>query len=281
MELKEPILILSDLHLGHPATRVRKAEQLKELFEGVGTVVFNGDTMEMWPRELRDKSRRLFDEVAELVRECGADAVFINGNHDACLSEVNHLDLADGAALVTHGDILFRYISPWSREAPLVSAEMDRVLEELAEDDFASLEKRLVATKKASLVLEMHESLLPSGRWSWMRTFFREAWPPWRPLKIFRCWAQTPGFAEGFVRVFRPQARFVIIGHTHYAGVWRRGPRVVINTGSFISFSGTQGVLLAGEEIEVRSIRMKQGRFAFGRSRAKFPVRVLQAVDGF
>jgi predicted phosphodiesterase len=46
----------------------------------------------------------------------------------------------------------------------------------------------------------------------------------------------------------------VLIGHTHYAGVWERDGRIVVNTGSFLPFSGRSMVRLTTDRLEVRKI---------------------------
>lgn len=281
MELREPILILSDLHLGHPASRLTDPAMLAPLFSGMRTVVFNGDTVETRPRKLWSQRGRMLHSLRDLVEEAGAEMILINGNHDPSISKINHLDLADGAVLVTHGDVLFRNISPWSWEAPLVGSEIQKVLGEMSGDDFASLEKRLTAIKQASLVLEMHDASSPTGRLAGLAAFLREAWPPWRPLSILRCWYQTPHYAEGLARVFRPRARFVVIGHTHYSGVWKRGPRVIVNTGNFLAYSRRLAVVLDQEQMEVRRIVRRNNAFELGSPLATFPVRLLEAVEGF
>src|SRR5947208_11977795 len=108
----------------------------------------------------------------------GVRAVFINGNHDPAISAASHIDLADGAVLVTHGDVLFHDVSPWSREAELMSEVHAQALEELGDDAFDNFEKRLHANKRASLSLELHESTLPRGRFARIVTYLRESWPP-------------------------------------------------------------------------------------------------------
>jgi hypothetical protein len=169
--------------------------------------------------------------------------------------------------LVTHGDILFPAIAPWSREAKIVGTAHDRFVAEMNEEARADLTERLIATKRASLQLEMHEPRRPGGRWAGLALAARESWPPWRPLWIFQAWLETPGRAHRLARQYRPAARCVILGHTHYAGIWQRGGRTIINTGSFLPYSGRAGVRLTPERLEVRAIVAEKGDWVFGRVR--------------
>ena len=103
----EPILILSDLHLGHRASLIEHPDQLASLLHGPGSVIFNGDTAEMRNSEDRVVGRKLAADLARVCHQAGRKAFFVNGNHDPTVSNTNHLDLERGAILVTHGDILF------------------------------------------------------------------------------------------------------------------------------------------------------------------------------
>ncbi len=135
-QFEEPIRILSDLHFGHPASIIEQPRQLVPLFRDAKTVIFNGDTVEL--RYLR--GRRIGMRNAALMREAcegaGAHPIFINGNHDPILSDLSHVDLVDGSVLVTHGDLLFHDISPWSHEAETIGEAHTRELEGLEEDAF-------------------------------------------------------------------------------------------------------------------------------------------------
>jgi len=264
MRIDYPITVLSDLHLGHPASRIADLEQLAPLFQDAASVVFNGDTVEMLWLCNRDKAQAQVERLAEVCMAEGARPLFLNGNHDPVISSASHLDLAGGAILVTHGDVLFHEIAPWGREAKVLGAEHTRILEELGEAAHSDFEERLVAVKRTSLVLEMHEPRAPRGRWPGLRLAFREGWPPWRAFGVVRSWLRTPRLANELASRFRPEARFVLIGHTHRAGVWERGGRVVVNTGSFLPLSGKYAVRIEPGRLEVRKIAWAQGQWRLG-----------------
>jgi UDP-2,3-diacylglucosamine pyrophosphatase LpxH len=251
-QLEEPIRILSDLHFGHPASIIERAEQLTPLFRDAKTVIFNGDTVEL--RFLR--GRRIGKRNGLIMREtceaAGARPIFLNGNHDPIMSDLSHVDLFDGAVLVTHGDLLFHDISPWSHDSHIIAAAH-------------SIELRRPRMWRDSL--------------SSLRTVLRECWPPWRPFQIFHSWAVTPALAESLARVFRPEARFILIGHTHFCGHWRRGPRVIINTGSFLPLSGRMAIDIADGTLTLRPILMDRSLFKAGAPMLQFPISKLSPAE--
>ncbi len=278
----EPIRILSDIHIGHPGSVIDHVDQLRPLFRGAGTVIFNGDTVEMRFVGEREKGRSDLEIVIAACRAERAAPMFVNGNHDPVISHASHIDLVDGAVLVTHGDFLFHDISPWSKEARIIGDAHDKALAELGEDAFDDFEKRLSAQKRAALSIELHDSNLPHGPLARVMTFVCEAWPPWRPLQIIKVWVQTPGKAAALARVFRPHARFILIGHTHFGGLWKVGPRVIINTGSFIPIAGRRLVDIEGDTLTVKKIdRDRVGNFVVGDVIERFTVsRLEDAAEG-
>jgi len=280
-QFEEPIRIISDLHYGHPASIIESPEQLAPLFRDVKTVVFNGDTVELRylrGRRIGMRNSRLMGEVCAAA---GARPVFINGNHDPILSDLSHVDLADGAVLVTHGDLLFHDISPWSHDAGLIGAAHSRELAELAGDAFLDFEKRLKASKRAALAIELHRTRRRRDNLSFIRTVARECWPPWRPFQVFQSWAVTPARAEALARVFRPRARFILIGHTHFSGCWRRGPRMIINTGSFLPLSGRMAIDVQDATLTVRPILLERGVFKAGSPMMQYPATKLLPGEGY
>ena len=277
----EPTLILSDLHLGHRASRIKSPEQLAPLLRDMGTVIFNGDTAEMRHTKDRPLGRKLAAELARTCHSLGVKAIFVNGNHDPTISEVNHLDLEEGSVLVTHGDILFLGVAPWSREAKEYLEAHLEILGDLGPESFADFEERLLAAKRTALRLQMVEKPTPQGKVPVLALFARQLWPPTRPFMILRAWWETPGLAANLARVFRPCARFVIIGHTHWPGIWKKTPRVIINGGSFIPEFGALAVVLHNGTLEVRRVESTNGEFVLGRVQAKHSIQRLRAVEGF
>lgn len=268
----EPILILSDLHLGHRASLIKNPEQLSSLLHGPGSVIFNGDTAEMRTPEDRTVGRKLAADLARVCHHAGRKAFFINGNHDPTVSNTNHLDLLGGTVLVTHGDILYLGVAPWSRDAHHYLKKHRQILDGLGPDAYSDFEKRLLATKRTSIELEMIERPLTRGRLAGFCHVLQQLWPPWRPLMIAKAWYDLPRLAVDLTCAFRPDAKFTIVGHTHHPGVWKFERRVIINTGGFIPHFGALAVTIEIGRLEIREVKLRNGQFAFGKLRGSFGV---------
>ena len=72
--MKEPVRILSDLHLGHKISRIESVSALRPLIAGAGTIVFNGDTWQELALPFRERSEVMLDELKGLCAEEGAEA---------------------------------------------------------------------------------------------------------------------------------------------------------------------------------------------------------------
>lgn len=261
------VRILSDLHFGDSISRVRSLSSLRPLLGGADRLVFNGDSLETRaaPGAGRPVARRR--EFLDFVRGEAPHAVLVTGNHDADISEVHSLDLLGGRMFVTHGEILFEGLAPWSPESPDLRVSYRRQLESLDSRERASLEARLVACKRASLQSHAPPESPPRGLW---RHTARKFWPPGRILAMLRAWHELPERMTALVRRHRPEARFAIAGHTHYPGVWIRRDLVVVNTGSFCPPFGGYLVDVSPRRVEVRRIRRQGEEFHPGRIVARF-----------
>lgn len=173
--LPEPIRIISDLHLGHEAGVVRNVSGLRPLFDGAGTVLFNGDTAEVRSRSGQGRAHDDMRELEALLEDLGvAKSVFLTGNHDPRISACHYLDLCQGKLLVTHGDFLFRYVSPWSKKLRHCRGRIDSVLAEADDDRLQrDFEYRLEVTRKCCDVLEIVRHRFKKTPWGLLQFFFR------------------------------------------------------------------------------------------------------------
>ena len=268
----DPTLILSDLHLGHRASLIRDPEQLAPVFREANTIILNGDTAELRHQIDRPVGRMLAATLARVCHSSGAKAIFINGNHDPVISHIDHLDLAEGQMLVTHGDMLFLGIAPWSRQAYAYRKIHLRALDQLGPDALLNFEKRLLATKRTSLKLQLLEEPTTQGRFPGLGLFVRQFWPPFRPFMILHAWWETPKLGAKLLQAFRPETRYLLIGHTHFPGCWNHGGRVIINTGSFVLNFGACAVLLKEKSFEIRKIKRYQKNFVLGKRLKEFGI---------
>jgi predicted phosphodiesterase len=269
----EPILVLSDLHLGHKVSRIADPAQLAPLIQCAKTVVFNGDTAEMRHAEDRLLGRKLAADLARVCHGCNTKAIFINGNHDPTISHLNHLDLFQNRILITHGDILYIGVAPWSREAKHYLNAHLQILNELPQDALNDFEQQLLANKRASLQLQMLEQPASAKKMNVVRLFARQLWPPYRPFLILYAWASLPNRARKLADTYRPEAQFVLVGHTHFPGVWHNQGRNIINTGAFLQRFKPLAVVIENQGIEVCRIDEVNKKFVLGKIEHRFRLR--------
>jgi len=261
----EPTLIVSDLHLGHRSCLIQNPEQLAPLLRNAASVIFNGDTTEMRAKVDRPVGRRMAAELAHVCHHVGAKAIFINGNHDPIISNINHLELASGAILVTHGDVLFLGVAPWSKDAKHYLKAHKKILKELGPEALTDLEHQLQVTKQASIELQSTEKSVTQRAKPGFGLFLRQFWPPTRFFFIAKAWLELPERGANLAAVYRPKARFIIVGHTHFPGIWRRAGRTIINTGSFVPYLPAYAILLESSRMEIRHVDRTSAGFVLGR----------------
>ena len=218
---------------------VRTVASLGPLISGAARVIFNGDTLQERAEAFRQRSQQMTAELSAMCKEEGAEAVFLRGNHDPTAWPWELADLMEDHVTVTHGDVWLRLVSPWS----VMMREYRPVLEAIhAEYDDAArrdLAVRFEILQRCRLALPPSETRQRSHSAAARAALFcREIWPPRRPWEVLKVYAQLPAWATEFVREFRPQSRVLVFGHTHRAKVWRRGGRLLINTGAFVTFAG-------------------------------------------
>jgi len=232
---------------------------LAPLLEGVDDLVFNGDSVETRFARTRPEGQERFAQLREFVAR-HSPAIFLTGNHDPDITPLHHLDLAERSLFVTHGDAFFPGLSPWSRDAVALLKACTEALASLPAAP--SLSEQLAALRRAILTLE-HIGPRPHhlAKTRTLRGFLQEAWPPTRPFAMLHCWLTSARKAATFAAKHRPEARAVIMGHTHRAGIRKVGSRHIINTGSFLPYSGRLLVDLAGEELCVRRIERRHDGF--------------------
>lgn len=265
--------IISDVHYGDHASRVRQLVQLRPLLEGVDRLVLNGDTLDTRPVADRTHTDACRGEVLDFFAREVASTTFLSGNHDADFSPQHSLDLAAGAVFVIHGDILLDTIVPWGRDAALVGRRIAAELHALTPAAREVLENRLAVWRRvAASIPQRHQS--ERNRLKYALHFAADTvWPPLRFFHILRTWQLEPKRAAVLVRQHRPAAEFVLVGHTHRPGCWRTPAGVVvINTGSFCPPLGGCAVDLSPTSLTVRSIERRRDDFHPGRIIAAFPL---------
>lgn len=254
------VRIFSDLHFGDPRSDVRDLRSLSPLFAGADEIILNGDTLDTVAPATLDNQ----NTVRDFFATAAPPATFLTGNHDPDISERAELSLAEGRVWVTHGDVFFDQIAPWSHHAPDLIRRLAALEAVAPPSGEVSLETRFMRHRMACAghmaSAEIHRPHTTARLRRIARTFF----PPRRLIAILRAWRDTPRLAASLATTHRPLARVVVLGHTHRPGVWRAsGPEriTVVNTGSFSRPLGGAFVELAGERLRVVRIDRRGAEF--------------------
>lgn len=258
--------IFSDLHLGHPASTIRDVAELLPLFANCGRVILNGDTVETCSSALAESSLARADELFARMRESGLEPVVMPGNHDPDREGPSLLELDDGELVITHGDICFRYGSPWSPWVRRVKGKLDA-----AEAEAGGYANARTVEARAALAKAYARAFRPrprkfTGFLGKLETISHAAWPPTTPLAILDIWKNGPDRVAAWMEEFTPRARVLIMGHTHRAGMWQRRGRRVINTGAFHPFSRPHFMEWEPGRLRLVEIERRRGAFHPGRS---------------
>jgi predicted phosphodiesterase len=228
--MKEPVRVLSDLHLGHKVSRIEEVSALRPLIAGAGTVIFNGDTWQELAAPFRERGKAMLAELKSLCTEEGAEAVFLSGNHDPGWRGHGWVELAGGRIIVTHGDALFHAGSPWKREI-LTARRRVEELWSLHPDASWDVDERIEVAR--DIARDLCSVEYPLGR-----HILKRAWdavtPPVRALWMLAAWFTQGTMGVRFCERYFPNAEALIIGHFHHTGCWLENGRLVMNTGSFL-----------------------------------------------
>lgn len=262
------IRIISDLHFGDRASSVGELARLMPLAAGASELVLNGDTLETRPGPNPDRTRQLQEALRTFVQSCPAHIRLITGNHDPDISSAHLHELAGGSVLITHGDIAFDDIVPWGQDAPLAA---QLVAQARGRAPNAGLDSLLAAHRSAAAAIPQRHQL-EKRRWRYLLGFIQDTiWPLGRIPRILRAWTELPSRMAGIARTHRPQARFIVVGHTHRPGHWRQSDGLlVLNTGSFCLPLGARIVEVATEHLTLRAVVARGGEFLPGKRIAEF-----------
>jgi predicted phosphodiesterase len=267
------IRIISDLHYGDHSSRVARLPQLRPLLDGVAHLVLNGDTLDTRTGPLPEHTAECRAAVHDFFPGVVAATTYLTGNHDADFSPLHHLDLAGGQVFVTHGDIFFDDIVPWSHDAALISRRIAEELRSVPQELHHHLDHRLAVFRRvAGAIPQRHQSERNKLKYA-LHYFADTVWPPFRIVRVMRAWRLAPKRAAELTRQHRPVAKFVLCGHTHRPGVWAApGGVTVINTGSFCPPLGGYAVDLTAEKLSVRRVEFRSGEFCPAEIVAAFPL---------
>jgi predicted phosphodiesterase len=265
--------IISDVHFGDHASRVSRLAQLRPLLDGVSHLVLNGDTLDTRVGPFPAHTDECTAAVNAFFPREVASTSFLTGNHDGDFSTLHHLDLAGGEVFVTHGDIFFDDIVPWSRDAALIGRKITEEMQSIPQTLHHDLDHRLAVFRRVAISIpQRHQSERNKLKYA-LHYVADTVWPPLRIVRIMHAWRMAPRRAVELARQHRPAAKFVLCGHTHRPGIWPGSAGVtVVNTGSFCPPLGGFAVDVAEDQLTVRRVDLHAGEFRAGAAVASFPL---------
>lgn len=244
-------LIISDTHLGKPGGTT--AASLRPIWQGIDELVINGDAAEVQVPWLRGASIRELDHLQTLTRQDGVKLTLISGNHDAYLTDQRCVQLAEGRILVMHGDALHPAVAPWTRHAKSLQEQTRREINKAPENNLAT---RLTIAQHIGHSEFLKEHVLSSlGEHTLQRLLAR---PIEVPLVLWYWWREAT-LGTRFLDQYAPQAKVLIVGHSHRRGIWHRNGRTIINTGAYTFPGRPQCVIHQGDTLRVHRIVKRSG----------------------
>ncbi len=253
--MEKPTLVISDTHLGDHRAGGPRVADLLPLLEGVGRLIINGDAAELQDPVTRGPAARQVLDLQLVCERLGVELTLLSGNHDAYTEDRRHVRLSSGRVLVTHGDVLHPAVVPWADPGRRLAKQHAALLDALPESERDSLTARLAVSRHVG-----HDEFMNGSHGRTPALLGN----PLRLAAVLWYWWRAPSYAAAFAERFVPDAQFVLIGHSHRQGVWRRGGRTVINTGSFHWPGKPQAVLLDADELRVHAIdRRADGVYTF------------------
>lgn len=255
----EPILIVSDLHYGHPIGKLNDLKDLGPILAGIKTLIVNGDYTESRLGADLARAREKVELLRSYTHSLDVALVMLEGNHDPGLYGQSWLELADGQIVVTHGDCLYWDIAPWSPEIEpyrQVWQPFRQEWEAACQDSWPRLLAYTEARRKEVRHCGDKFARGPGGK---LRSALRLAMKPLRILRMLEVWTTSHLRAEKLVRRLSPRARFFLYGHTHHSVVKKRGDLVLINTGAWQAYASTRIVRVGDGEVRIGKVGWKDG----------------------
>ncbi|MBK1879383.1 metallophosphoesterase [Pelagicoccus mobilis] len=267
------IRIVSDIHLGHKASVVDDLKALRPLAEGVDWLIFNGDTLETKygdidssPYNAETQKKRFWQEA----ENWNCETTLITGNHDPDISDQHSLSIMGGQVFITHGDALFADIAPWSSNVGNLRRFSANIDPDATGSSSQELHDYLQLYKQATLTAHQHDKKYNPTAWGKIKILLHQAWPPSTPFRILKSWREVPDRAASLAQRFGLNPKFVVVGHTHNPGVWKRGETTIINLGSYFPWPGARCVDIASNRLSIRKIKKRENQIEIGKQLATF-----------
>lgn len=248
------ILVLSDFHLGIPASRMGAVlGGVRRLARQYDRVILNGDTLDRYEiPHCTSKAEALLKEVLETCQSRSGPPEMIMGNHDPAISELQWVYLEQSATLVFHGDCIADCTHPTKPDEQALAARLRGRWAQLGGRPKSFVEVSDIFRRTQSLFLREHPMVRePRGRLGYLASVVM---PPHRPLHIMQYWMRAPRLAARLAATFPKPVRHVLVGHTHNPGRWQINGVTVLNTGSYMPLSTPHAASIEGERVFLRRL---------------------------
>ncbi|MCK5113521.1 MAG: metallophosphoesterase family protein [Phycisphaerae bacterium] len=274
--LPAPVVLFSDLHLCSKSHHhwQGELERLRGLWADAKTVIFNGDSISWKIARHHDQCEKIRDEITDYFRSHGLETVFIAGNSDQEVCSRDYQFIRDEKILVLHGHAIFKSVSPWNYHAAKIKQLRHEFLESIPQTSRNTLDVATQSARTATVEIQRQcmNNRCKTGLSSYIflkRHNFRTLM---RISKILKSWKTAPKLGADFMERYAPQAKFLIMGHTHRSGVWKIGERIIINTGSIKKPRTALYIRIENDVLKVFRIRRDKKQLICGQLVEEFEV---------
>lgn len=260
------ILVLSDLHLCKWLSNVSDVSQLRTLWRGFDELILNGDTEETYSSRNSVKSKMATAKLIKIAEDDGLKVRILNGNHDPMISDNHYYSSHNDTVLIFHGHAIFPEVAPWTWYGKTIASHRRKLINELGD----SFESQLLATQLAS------EKSASGGKNKNKPT--RLTLPirvVWCVHRILRAWKDFPKLSADWIASYAPTSKFVVVGHTHRAGIWEIDGRVYINMGCFGFPSHPLAVVIENNTLRCFRVLKKNNSFYLGQDLGSWQLEAL------
>jgi UDP-2,3-diacylglucosamine pyrophosphatase LpxH len=248
------VLVLSDLHLGVPASRVAGfLDDLRRVARQYDRVILNGDTLDRYEAPACvPHAESLRKQALEVCGSRSGPPDFVMGNHDPALSSTEWVYLEESGTLIFHGDCIADCTHPTKREERVMEVRLRQHWEEIGGRPAGFV--KLSNAFRTLQARHLREHPMTHEPRDTLKYLVSVTFPPRKPLDILHYWWRAPRLVAKLSRTFPKPVRYAVVGHSHRPGHWVVGGISVLNTGSFMPLSEPYAVCIEGASVTWRRL---------------------------
>ncbi|MCY3022395.1 MAG: metallophosphoesterase family protein [Planctomycetota bacterium] len=248
------ILVLSDFHLGIPASRSgAMLDDIRRLTRDYDRVILNGDTLDRFEAlGCQPHVSAQLKDIRDACSGCSGPPELIMGNHDPAISTVEWIYLEESATLVFHGDCVADCTHPTRADEKILAARLRAHWAAIGGRPTTFLER----SAEFRRVQARHAQEYPFAREPRTALAYLASvlYPPQKPVHILQYWWRAPRLAARLAATFPKPVSNVAVAHTHRSGCWQLNGMTVFNTGSFMPLSVPCGLSIDGANVSLRPL---------------------------